>query len=111
MKAIELFEHRPILYGSGDFINDYEGIAGCEAFRGDLALMYFVQFDSRTAQCLSLRLVPMQMRRFRLQRASAQDLQWICSFLNQHGNPSGTRLKLTDDKSIELQLDAAGWGG
>lgn len=29
-KAIEVHAGRPILYGCGDFINDYEGIAGYE---------------------------------------------------------------------------------
>jgi len=32
---------RLILYGCGDFLNDYEGIRGYEEYRGDLALMYF----------------------------------------------------------------------
>jgi poly-gamma-glutamate synthesis protein (capsule biosynthesis protein) len=40
-KAIEVFRGKLILYGCGDFINDYEGITGYEAFRGDLGLMYF----------------------------------------------------------------------
>jgi hypothetical protein len=29
-----------ILYGCGDFITNYEGIAGYETFRSDLAVMY-----------------------------------------------------------------------
>jgi uncharacterized protein (DUF2267 family) len=33
---------KPILYGTGDLVNDYEGIAGAEAYRGDLVLLYVV---------------------------------------------------------------------
>ena len=32
---------RLVLYGCGDFLNDYEGIGGNEGFRGELGLMYF----------------------------------------------------------------------
>ena len=46
IKGIEIYKGKPVIYGSGDFINDYEGIGGHEYFRGDLSLMYFVTFDS-----------------------------------------------------------------
>ena len=39
-KAIEVYRNRLILYGCGDFLNDYEGIRGYEQFRDDLSLMY-----------------------------------------------------------------------
>ncbi len=85
VKAIEVFKGRLILYGSGDFLTDYEGISGYEEFRGDLALMYFVELDSQTGQLVSARLVPMQMRRFRVERASAADARWLCDLLNELG--------------------------
>jgi poly-gamma-glutamate capsule biosynthesis protein CapA/YwtB (metallophosphatase superfamily) len=37
LKAIEVYRDRLILYGCGDFLNDYEGIKGYEEFRDDLA--------------------------------------------------------------------------
>ncbi|MGH1571072.1 CapA family protein [Methylobacterium sp. P31] len=40
-KGIEVYRGKLILYGCGDFLNDYEGIVGHEEFRGDLTLMYF----------------------------------------------------------------------
>jgi hypothetical protein len=33
------------LYGCRDFLNDYEGIAGYEEFRGDLVLKCFATVD------------------------------------------------------------------
>jgi poly-gamma-glutamate capsule biosynthesis protein CapA/YwtB (metallophosphatase superfamily) len=48
VKAIEVHSGKLILYGCGDFINDYEGIAGYEYFRGYLGLMYFASVDTST---------------------------------------------------------------
>ena len=39
-RGIEVYNGKLILYGCGDFINDYEGISGNETLRGDLVLMY-----------------------------------------------------------------------
>jgi len=103
VKAIEVFKGRLILYGCGDFVTDYEGIRGYEEFRGDLALMYFVELDSRTGQLGSARLVPMKMRRFRLERAPAADAESLSDFLNELGAPFGTRARLNKDKSIMLE--------
>ena len=44
-KAIEVYRNRLILYGCGDFLNDYEGIRGYERYRDDLALMYFADLE------------------------------------------------------------------
>ena len=100
VKAIEVFKNRLILYGCGDFITDYEGISGYEAFRGDLALMHFVEVDSTNGKLIAARLVPMKMRRFRLERASAADAKWLCNLLNEMGKPFKTALRLQEDKSL-----------
>src|SRR5216117_492074 len=96
VKAIEVFQGRLILYGCGDFITDYEGISGYEAFRGDLALMYLVELESTTGEVINARLVPMQMRRFRLERASAADVKWMCNLMSELGERFGTRVSLED---------------
>jgi poly-gamma-glutamate capsule biosynthesis protein CapA/YwtB (metallophosphatase superfamily) len=103
VKAIEVFKNRLIFYGCGDFLTDYEGINGYEDFRGDLPLMYFVDLDSQTGQLVSARLVPIKMRRFRLERAPAADAVWLCNLLNELGAPFGTRARLNKDKSIMLE--------
>jgi len=104
VKAIEVFKGRLILYGCGDFLTDYEGISGYEQFRGDLALMYFVELDSQTGQLVSARLVPMQMRRFQLKRASAGDARWLCDLANKLGTQFGTSPRLEKDHSMMLEL-------
>jgi poly-gamma-glutamate synthesis protein (capsule biosynthesis protein) len=76
-KAIEVYRGKLILYGCGDFLNDYEGISGHEAFRGDLGLMYFARIDPETGRLLALDMTPTQARHFRVNRASPADSAWI----------------------------------
>jgi len=103
VKAIEVYRERLILYGCGDFLNDYEGIGGYEQFRGDLTLIYLVDLDPLEGRLLKARLVPMQVRRFSLNRASAEDSRWLCDLLNRLGAPFDTRAQLEDDHSLTLQ--------
>jgi poly-gamma-glutamate capsule biosynthesis protein CapA/YwtB (metallophosphatase superfamily) len=70
-KGIEVYRDRPIIYGCGDFLDDYEGISGHEHYRGDLSLMYFVTVESAKHELLSIEIVPAQRRRFSLAEASA----------------------------------------
>jgi poly-gamma-glutamate capsule biosynthesis protein CapA/YwtB (metallophosphatase superfamily) len=102
VKAIEVFKNHLILYGCGDFLTDYEGISGYEMFRGDLALMYVIELDSCSGELIAARLVPMQMRRFRLERAPAADASWLCKLLNELGKSFGTTSRLEEDNSLTL---------
>jgi poly-gamma-glutamate synthesis protein (capsule biosynthesis protein) len=103
VKAIEMFKGRLILYGCGDFLTDYEGISGYEMFRGDLALMYLIELDSDSGELIAARLVPMQMRQFRLERVSTSDAKWLCNLLNEVGTRFRTASSLEDDNSLALQ--------
>jgi poly-gamma-glutamate capsule biosynthesis protein CapA/YwtB (metallophosphatase superfamily) len=103
VKGIEVFKGRLILYGCSDFLTDYEGINGYEAFRGDLALMYFVELDPESAQWMKLRMVPTQMRRFQLERASVSDAKLLYNLLNELGKRFGTAVRLEEDNSLTLE--------
>ena len=50
--GLEVYKHKLIIYGAGDFINDYEGISGHEKYRGDLSLMYFPEINMETGQLI-----------------------------------------------------------
>ena len=102
VKAIEVFQGRLILYGCGDFLTDYEGIAGYETLRGNLALIYLVELDWRSGCLVSARLVPMQMRRFRLEHASTADARWVCDLLNEVRVPFGTHARAAADDGVML---------
>ena len=96
-KAIEIYKNQLILYGCGDFLNDYEGIRGYEEFRGDLTLMYFAGFNSLTGHLIDLELVPLQMRRFQLVPASDADILWLQRTLDRESRRFGAQIKLKPD--------------
>ncbi|WP_036264499.1 CapA family protein [Methylocapsa aurea] len=107
-KAIEIYKNRLILYGCGDFLNDYEGISGYEDFRGDLALMYFAGFDSLSGDLADLELAPLQIRRFQLVRASSADIGWMGRMLDRESRRFNVRVALKPDGRLSLSWpDAA----
>jgi poly-gamma-glutamate synthesis protein (capsule biosynthesis protein) len=107
VKGIEVYRGKLILYGCGDFLNDYEGISGYESYRDDLGLIYLADLDWGTGKLMSLRLVPMQIRQFRLFRASRADAQWLTDVLNREGSPGGTGVDLTPSGTLTLQWQSS----
>ena len=93
-KTIEIHEDRLILYGCGDFLNDYEGIAGYEEFRGDLSLMYFVDVDPADGRLRALDMTPLKIWRLQLSRPSSGDVDWLRRTLDRESAPFGTRVTL-----------------
>ena len=101
--GIEVYRQRPILYGCGDFLNDYEGIAGYTSYRSDLSLMYFLSVDPANGTLLRLRMMPMQMRRFRLNRTSEADTRWLREVMDREGRRLGSRVEAGPDGDLELR--------
>lgn len=95
-RPIEVYARRLILYGCGDFIDDYEGIAGYEEFRDDLGLMYLASLGP-AGDLVSLRMTPMQIKRMRLHRASSDDTAWM-----RIGAPFRSRVEVTRDGALQL---------
>lgn len=105
-KAIEIYRGRLILYGCGDFLNDYEGITGYEAYRDDLALMYFADVTTGNSQLAALDIVALQIRQFRLVRASTDDVDWVLQMLTRECRPSGTEFVARSDGRVTLSWPA-----
>jgi poly-gamma-glutamate synthesis protein (capsule biosynthesis protein) len=105
--GIEVYQGKLILYGCGDLVTDYEGIAGYEAFRSDLGLLYFVRIDRETGKLAGLEMVPMRMRRFRLSRASRQEAAWLRDTLTREGKRLGSRVERTRDDTLVLTWTAS----
>jgi poly-gamma-glutamate synthesis protein (capsule biosynthesis protein) len=103
VKGIEVYKGKLILYGCGDFLNDYEGISGHEAYRGDLTLMYFVSTEPQTGKLISLSMVPMQVKHFRLNLTSDDDASWLKNVLNREGKKLGTSVELAADNTLMLR--------
>ncbi|MEZ2146836.1 CapA family protein [Bradyrhizobium sp. DN5] len=99
-RAIEIYRDRLILYGCGDFLNDYEGIRGYERYRDDLALMYFADLDPTSGSLHALKLVPMQIKNFRLSIPSRRDIEWIRQTLDRECRPFGTRVIFESEQQL-----------
>ena len=99
-RAIEIYRDRLILYGCGDFLNDYEGIRGYEPYRDDLALMYFADLDPASGSLQALRLAPLQIKNFRLSNPSWRDIEWIQQTLDRECQQFGTRVILDSERQL-----------
>lgn len=88
-QGIEVHRERLILYGCGDFLNDYEGISGYERFRPDLRLMYLPALDPESGRLRRLTLAPLQIHRMRLRHATETDARWLAETLTRHSATLG----------------------
>ena len=101
-KGIEVYRGKPIVYGCGDFINDYEGIGGHEEYRGELGLMYFVEMEPASGKLAGLMMKPTRMKNFRVNRASRGEALWLRETLNREGKRFGTRVEADENNSLIL---------
>ncbi len=104
-RPIEVYRRKLVLYGCGDFINDYEGIRGYEEYRGDLVLMYLPTLALDSGELVQLRMVPLQIRQMRLHRASAVDTRWLHHVLQEESRSFGTRLDRSPDQVLVINAD------
>ncbi len=100
--GIEVYNNKLILYGCGDFLNDYEGIRGHEQYRGDLALMYLPTIEPSSGDLLQLTMIPTQTRNLKINRANRKDSEWLLSILNREGKQFGTSVRQNNDSSFTL---------
>jgi poly-gamma-glutamate synthesis protein (capsule biosynthesis protein) len=102
VKGIEVYRQKLILYGCGDFIDDYEGISGYEEFRDDLVLMYFPVVRAADGTLAGLDMVPLQIRCMRLHHAAPADASWLADILNREGKRFGPRIGTGPDHVLKL---------
>ncbi|WP_225847013.1 CapA family protein [Streptomyces sp. HPF1205] len=93
-RPAEIYRGKLILYGCGDFIDDYEGITGYERYRDDLRPAYLVTLDPATGRLTGpgARLAVLQAHRMRLRRAPEEDARWLREVLDAAGRDLGTRV-------------------
>ncbi len=104
-KGIEVYRDRPIIYGAGDFINDYEGISGHEEYRSDLTLMYFLDMSPEDHRLDRITLIPLKIHRMQLVKAAAGEVKWVRSVLDREGRSLNTVFDLADHNRIELIIN------
>lgn len=96
-RGLEVYRDKLIIYGAGDFINDYEGISGHEQYRDDLTLMYFPEVDAVSGKLISLRMVPLRIKNFRLNAASPKEAAWLADRLDRESKKLGAGVRLRDN--------------
>ncbi|MEV6115211.1 CapA family protein [Streptomyces sp. NPDC052109] len=105
-RPVEVYRDRLILYGCGDFIDDYEGISGYEEYRDDLRLGYLVSVAADTGRPTGLRMFPLRARRMRLEPAADEDRAWLRATLDRISR--GVRIGIDADGMLSLDTAAAG---
>jgi poly-gamma-glutamate synthesis protein (capsule biosynthesis protein) len=106
-RGVEIYRGKPIFYGCGDFINDYEGIAGHEQYRGDLAVAWFVEWDRRSRSVAAIDAVPLRSRALRLRMAADADVEWLRGTLERECAPLGVRVERAQHDRLRLTGDGA----
>lgn len=101
IKGLEVYHNKLIIYGCGDFLDDYEGITGHEHFRDDLALMYFVEINPETGKLVGLKMVPTQTKHLRVNNAPEQGIGWLHETMKRECKKLGS---LVERKGNELHL-------
>ena len=99
-KAIEVYRGHPILYGCGDLLNDYEGIAGYEEYRPDLRLIYLPVLDVAAGLLVRLTMAPLRIRGFRLRRAEPPDVSWLRERLDRECRRFGHAVRQEGDRLV-----------
>ncbi len=107
-KGIEVYNGKLILYGCGDFLNDYEGISGHEQYRDDLGLMYFARLEPASGSLVGLHMTPTQIKRFKVNYATAADAAWLAALLNRVGAALGTSVDMDPDRTLRLHWKGYG---
>ncbi|KUJ41360.1 hypothetical protein ACZ90_68570 [Streptomyces albus subsp. albus] len=101
-RALEVHRGKLILYGCGDFIDDYEGITGYERYRDDLRPLYLatLRADGRLDR---LRIAVLRAERMRLRHAPAEDRAWLRTTLDRVSRRFGTRFDDAPDGTLRLR--------
>jgi poly-gamma-glutamate synthesis protein (capsule biosynthesis protein) len=104
-RPIEVYRNRLVLYGCGDFIDDYEGIEGHEQYRDDLVVMYFATLSAATGELTAVEMTPMQIKKMKLNKPSDADARWLRDTVDRVSSPFSSHVNLTPNGTLMLR-----WG-
>ncbi|WP_314174245.1 CapA family protein [Streptomyces winkii] len=106
-RPVEVHRGKLVLYGCGDFIDDYEGVEGHEEYRDDLRLLYLASVEADTGRLAALRMAPFQARRMRLTRAAPEDAEWLRAVLDRVSADFGVRVGYGGDGMLTLRTEGS----
>ncbi|MFD7845851.1 CapA family protein [Nocardia sp. NPDC059764] len=103
-RPIEIYRGKPILYGCGDVIDDYEGIAGHESYRPELRLLYLISLEPG-GQPTGIRMIPLRERHMRLEHAARADTDWLVEMLTHISHRFHTHIDRGTDDLLRIRWD------
>lgn len=82
IRGIELYKNKLILYGAGDFVNDYEAIPSSYDTAGAL---YVIDLDDSEFTLTGIRFIPFEMKELRCRQITdTQRIKSLRGFINKH---------------------------
>jgi len=99
IQGIEICERKPIIYGCGDFVDDY---AVDDTYRNDLGLLYRVHWNMTTNKFDHLELFPTEISQFQVNLSSnnSRSYNWIKKTLKELSARFGTKIDEEEGKLI-----------
>lgn len=109
VRGIEVYRGRPILYGCGDLINDYEGSLKRPRrlpLAPELGLVYLTRFAAGEGHLLGLEMFPTRVRRLQVRRADGPDTARLAALMNGECQALGSRV-VEEKGTLKLVWEAA----
>lgn len=98
IKGVEIYNKRPIIYGAGDFVDDY---AVDTEYRNDLGFAYQLLYDPIAKQFKSLELYPTRISQFQVHFASnVNDRNWLLQTVSVLSKEFGTKVEVMPEKFV-----------
>jgi poly-gamma-glutamate synthesis protein (capsule biosynthesis protein) len=86
-RGVEVYRGRPILYSTGDFLDDY---AVAPAERNDLSFLFRIEVEAKRIRRLGL--YPVKIGRLQVNRAPEADAAWVRAWMRARCARFGTPL-------------------
>jgi poly-gamma-glutamate capsule biosynthesis protein CapA/YwtB (metallophosphatase superfamily) len=98
-QAIEIYRGKPILYDTGDLLDDY---AVHRELRNDLQLLFLLTVSGKTLRAVEL--VPLRIRHMQVNRAVGEDFRWIAETIRRRSAPFGTSIETAPGGVLRVDL-------
>lgn len=98
VQGIEIYKGKPILYGCGDFVDDY---AVDDAYRNDLGFAYILDINKTSHNVESIQLVPTKIQFFQASTEMPKyDKKWLLNTMTTLSAKFGTKFHESNGRLV-----------